>query len=108
MTVTCCELVWLASLMADLGVPAPTPITLFCDNQAAIHIARNLVFSERTKHIEMDCHFVRQQVLRKFVQPCHISTLHQPADLLTKPLPADRIAHLCSNLGVSNFLHTPY
>ncbi|CAM8979612.1 unnamed protein product [Rhodiola kirilowii] len=107
MAVTCCELIWIAGLLADLGIPAPTPINLFCDNQAAIYIARNPVFHERTKHIEMDCHFIRQHVLNKFIQPLHISTIAQPADLLTKPLPADRIAQLCSNLGVTNFLHSP-
>ncbi|CAM8919935.1 unnamed protein product [Rhodiola kirilowii] len=107
MAMACCELVWIAGLLSDLGVPPPTPITLFCDNQVALYIARNPVFHERTKHIEMDCHFICQHVVRKFIRPCHISTLHQLADLLTKPLAADRIAQLNSNMGVSNFLHSP-
>nr|XP_016507955.1 PREDICTED: uncharacterized mitochondrial protein AtMg00810-like [Nicotiana tabacum] len=53
------ELSWVARLLSDFGIPTTTVIPVFCDNQAAIHIAKNPVFHERTKHIEVDCHFIR-------------------------------------------------
>ncbi|CAM8932959.1 unnamed protein product [Rhodiola kirilowii] len=105
MAATCCELVWLARLIKDMGVQVETPVPLFCDNKAAIHIAHNPVFHERTKHVELDCHLVRSHVTSKFISPVHVSTFDQPADIFTKSLPLDQLHHLCSKLGVSNFLH---
>ncbi|GKV02885.1 hypothetical protein SLEP1_g15266 [Rubroshorea leprosula] len=59
MASTVSELLWLKGLLKTLGVDTSQPMQLHCDNQAAIHIATNLVFHERTKHIELDCHFIR-------------------------------------------------
>ena len=56
----CAELSWLSRLLNELEVPNVTPIPLKCDNMAAIYIAKNPVFHERTKHIDLDCHFVRE------------------------------------------------
>ncbi|KAM3324372.1 putative mitochondrial protein like [Capsicum chacoense] len=53
------EISWLTRLLGDLGLPMSGPILVYCDNQAALHIAKNLVFHERTKHIVIDCDFVR-------------------------------------------------
>lgn len=57
------EITWLDRLLEDLGVHDLKPVTLHCDNQSAIHIAKNSVFHERTKYIEIDCHFTRDKVL---------------------------------------------
>nr|CAD1826176.1 unnamed protein product [Ananas comosus var. bracteatus] len=62
MASTACELVWLKALLKDMGFNHDGPIQMKCDNQAAIHISTNPVFHERTKHIEVDCHFVREKV----------------------------------------------
>ncbi|XP_042983374.1 uncharacterized mitochondrial protein AtMg00810-like [Carya illinoinensis] len=59
MASTVCELTWLVQLLKDLHVPHSHPVLLFCDNQAALQIAANLVFHEKTKHIDIDYHVVR-------------------------------------------------
>ncbi|CAM8948984.1 unnamed protein product [Rhodiola kirilowii] len=102
---TCCELVWISAVLRDLRITVSTPIDLYCDNQSANHIARNPVFHERTKHIKLDCHLVRQHVTSDFVSPRFIPSASQPADLFTKDVPADVLLKLSDKLGVSNFLH---
>ncbi|XP_059301839.1 uncharacterized mitochondrial protein AtMg00810-like [Lycium ferocissimum] len=56
------EISWLVPLFDDFGVSGLSPVQVFCDNQAALHIARNPVFHECTKHIEIDCYFVRKKL----------------------------------------------
>lgn len=57
-----CELTWLRSLFDEFEVPQSGPMMLYCDNQAVLHIASNLVFHEQTKHTELDCHFIREKI----------------------------------------------
>lgn len=68
LAVASCELVWLSHLMADLQLPVSLPAILFCDNETAVHIATNPIFHERTKHIEVDCHFTRDKVMDGFIK----------------------------------------
>ncbi|XP_016561450.1 uncharacterized mitochondrial protein AtMg00810-like [Capsicum annuum] len=56
------ELIWLAGLLKELNFTVKLPIKVFSDSKAAIQIAGNLVFHERTKHIELDCHFIRERI----------------------------------------------
>lgn len=93
---TLCEVSWLFNLLQELQFNIPRPIPMYCDNTSAIHIAENPVLHERTKHIELDCHFIRDKVKAGLVQPLYLSTTQQPADLLTKPLSASRLQHLAN------------
>ena len=63
MATATCELVWLKQLLRELKFGKIDQMELVCYNQAALHIASNPVFHERTKHIEIDCHFVREKIL---------------------------------------------
>ena len=85
MALTTSELVWLRSLLAALGI-FPPPMRLYCDSQIALHIARNPVFHERTKHIEIHCHFVREKLEEGILVLHHIGTKNQPTDIFTKAL----------------------
>jgi len=96
------ELAWLSRLLSELTVHTVTPIPLKCDNQAAIYIAKNPVFHERTKHIELDCHFVREQLLQGLVSLSHVSTKCQLADIMTKPVTGLNHHSILGKLGVSH------
>lgn len=77
------------SVLTDLtaaSLPTQHDILLHCDNIGALKLAKNPVFHARTKHIEIDHHFVRERVLEGEICLSYISTHDQPADLLTKPL----------------------
>lgn len=101
------ELQWLSYLLVDFGVQVSTPISLFCDNLVALHITKNLVFHEHTKHLEIDCHIVCNQFLDGFILPTHISSSRQLANLFTKALPLAHFCLLLSKMRMTDLHHSP-
>ena len=96
------ELVWLKQLIEELGVTQIKYMQLIFDNQAAIHIASNPVFHKRTKHIEIECHFIREKVLSGDIVITYVASNNQLADLLTKSLRASRVNYIYVKLGMLN------
>ena len=101
-----CEIMWLHLLLLDVGIKTPVPTKPWCDNQAALHIASNPIFNERTKHIEIDCHFVREKIQLGLISTGYVKTGEQLGDIFTKALNGDRVSYLCNKLGMINF-YTP-
>ena len=81
-----CEIVWILYLLRDLQVSYDKGALLFCDGQLASNIESNPMFHERTKHIEIDFHILRDKVLIRVIKLNHVRTHYQLADLLTKAL----------------------
>lgn len=94
------EVTWIVRLLEELGVSSLRPVILHCDNQSAIHIGKNPVFHERTKHIEIDCHFTREKILEGLLQLSYMPTNQQLADILTKILPSTQQNQILSKLGM--------
>lgn len=77
---------WIHKLLQELGFSLEKPMIMCYDNQVAIHIVTNLMFHERTKHIEVDSHFIREIVMSKKVITSYIKSKDQLGDMLTKAL----------------------
>ncbi|CAL9006107.1 unnamed protein product, partial [Prunus brigantina] len=89
-----CELVWLKQLLQEIHITLRKPPVIWCDNISAIALAHNPVFHSKTRHMEIDVHFVRERVQRKEMQVCHLSSTEQLGDILTKSLAAPQFQYL--------------
>ncbi|PRQ18867.1 putative RNA-directed DNA polymerase [Rosa chinensis] len=96
---TAAHISWLRALFRDLCIPLQSP-TLWCDNISAISLASNPVFHTRTRHVEVDYHYIREKVVRKEIQVAYICSQDQIADIFTKGLSSSRFHYLLSKLLV--------
>jgi hypothetical protein len=80
------EIIWIQTLLQELGIQHPSVASLWCDNLGATYLSAKLVFHTRIKHIDVDYHFIRERVARKQLNIRFISTHDQVADGLTKTL----------------------
>ena len=87
------EAKFLRNILDDLGMAQP-PTVIFEDNQPAIHIAENRLTSQRSKHIDIKYHFIREAITDHIIKLVYVPTHDQLADILTKILPADQTARL--------------
>jgi hypothetical protein len=94
------EIIWLQVLLRELGVNLSRPPTLWCDNIGASYLSANPVFHRRSKHVEVDYHFVRERVSSQQLDVRIISTKDQVADIMTKPLPVTSFNFFQRNLNI--------
>jgi histone deacetylase 1/2 len=96
------EVMWIQTLLMELGVRAPRAAKLWCDNLGAKYLSANPVFHSRTKHIEVDYHFFRERVAKKLLDIEYVSTKDQVADGFTKPLPVRQLEMFKHNLNLAH------
>lgn len=95
------EAIWLQGLVSDLGLKQDATV-VFCDSQSAIYLTRNSVYHERTKHIDIRYHFIRDIISEGIVCVEKVSTDDNPADMLTKSLPVTKFRHCLDLVGVDS------
>ena len=100
------ELLWLRNLLFTLGVRFDAPIPVHCDNISSIYMTANPVCHEKTKHVGVSYHFIRDEIVRGFITTKHVSQKMQLADILTKALGKKEFGAFHIKLGVQN-LHSP-
>ena len=96
------ELIWLKHLLQKLRFGKDKQMKLICDNQAALHISYNQVFHERTKHIEVDCHFIEEKIVSGYMTTSFVNFNNQLTNIFTKSLKGLRIKYICDKLNAFN------
>ena len=94
------KLTWLQSLLAEMNIKLEKRPILWCDNKSAIALAENPVFYGRTKHIEIDVHFVRNKISNREFDLKYVESKNQVADIMTKALLNRSFEYLRSKLNV--------
>ncbi|XP_019095528.1 PREDICTED: uncharacterized protein LOC109130439 [Camelina sativa] len=97
---TASEIKWISSVLRELNVPLPQTPELYCDNLSAVYLTANLAYHKRTKHFDVDYHYVREHVVLKTLVVTHIPGEQQIVDIFTKSLPIGTFEFLRSKLGV--------
>jgi hypothetical protein len=97
---TVAETTWLRQLLQEMHLPLKRATVVFCDNVSAVYLSSNPVNHQRTKHIEIDLHFVRERIAAGAVRVLHVPTSSQYADIFTKGLSSSVFTEFRSSLNV--------
>ena len=95
-----CEFMWLRKLLSDLFDLQLDVTCIFCDNQSCVKLSKNPMFHDKSKHIEIKFHYIRDMVQRGALKPQYIATDEQIANVLTKPLAKVKFEYFRERLGV--------
>ena len=93
------EAIWLKGLVGDLGLQRDDSV-VFCDNQSAIHLTKNPMYHERSKHIAVKYNFIRETVSEGIVAVKKVATVDNPANMMTKPVPLHKFKHCLDLIGI--------
>ncbi|KAM1225355.1 hypothetical protein ACFX2G_045082 [Malus domestica] len=97
-----CELLWLRRLLEELGWPSMSASNLFCDNKAAIDISHNPIQHDRTKHVEVDRHFIKEKLDRNIIQFSFVKLEDQLENILTKAVDSQTFYNSLVKLDMNN------
>ena len=98
-----CDLLWIKRLLGELNMAGSrVAMKLYSDNKAAINIAHNPIHHDRTKHVEIDLHFIKENIEKGEVCIVFITTAQQVVDVLTQGITRDKFEALTSKLGMLN------
>lgn len=105
------QVAWLRNLLKDIGLVQKTATQLFCDNHGAFHLSKNPENHKRTKHIDVQFHYVRKSQAEGIISAKYVSTTKQLADMFTKSLPRHNLKclvtlYLC--ILFQGLFHQPY
>ena len=101
-----CELLWLRNLLTEVSFPPRSAMNFFCDNKATIDISHNLIQHDRTKHVEVDRHFIKQNLEEKIIQFPFVKSEDQLADILAKAISSRTFNDSLDKLGAID-IYTP-
>ena len=100
-----CEGIWLQRILKELGIISNSIMTILCDNKAAISIAKNPIQHDRTKHVEINRHFIKEKIEGGIVRLMYTPSSRQTIDILTKALPKTTYENMISKLGMLDIYH---
>jgi hypothetical protein len=100
-----CELLWLRRLLSEIGFAPNSEMNLYCDNKVAIEISQNPIQHDRTKHIEIDRHFIKQNLEEKVIRFLFVRSEDQLAHMLTKAVSNKNFHSSLDKLGIKDISH---